>query len=226
MQRKAILALGLAVALGGSLQGTAAMAAEKMITSEPVETTAVIEIPGPTHYKSVPRADVLGAGVNLFSTNLLLGASPSLIGGRAPGVNLGITANALDLRADMGLGPNFELGTGLAYVSTTPWMGQLNMTGKWGLVQNRPLSIAGIGGVALTADPNGLVNIGLVVGVPLTSAFMIGSNPLVLTVAPQYNIGWNSGNLIARVPAGLFSNLGFGLGSSLKVTNNLFFIAD
>ncbi|HBN09564.1 MAG TPA: hypothetical protein DD435_13245 [Cyanobacteria bacterium UBA8530] len=226
MQRKAILALGLAVALGVSLQGTAATAQEPMITSEPAEVATTIEMPGPTQYKSVPRADVLGAGVNLFSTNLLLGASPGLIGGRAPGVNFGVTANALDLRADMGLSPNFELGTGLSYMSTTPWMGQLNMTGKWALIQNQPLSISGLGGVALTADPNGLVNIGLVVGAPLTSAFMIGSNPLVLTVAPQYNIGWNSGNLSAQIPAGLVANLGFGLGTSLGITDNLFFIAD
>lgn len=226
MRAKVLLAFGLAATLGVAVP----VSAQPMITSQP-QTAAVepMAIEGPTRYIAVPRADVLPQGANVLSSNLLLGAAPlGLSPGNAPGVNLFVSANALALRGDFGIAPNTELGTGIAYVATNPWIGQLNLTGKYSVLPSAvsPIGVAGLGGFVLTSDANGLANVGLVLGVPLTSSFILGANPFVISLVPQVNLGWFSSNLSSATPGGFGSNFGMGFGAMYGITNNLYVLAD
>lgn len=231
MRAKGLFALGLAATLGLAIPVQASdTVAQRMITSQATPAAVeAAEIAGPTRYIAVPRADVLSVGSNVISTNILLGAAPvGLSPGNAPGVNLFVGANALAMRADFGIAPNTELGTGIAYVATNPWIGQLNLTSKYSILSETvaPIGLAGVGGFLLTSDANGLANLGLVLGIPLTRTLLLGANPLVLTLAPQVNMGWVSSNLSTARPGGFGANLGMGFGGMFGVTNNLYVLAD
>ncbi|MGE5708244.1 MAG: hypothetical protein ACM3YO_07915 [Bacteroidota bacterium] len=229
--KKGIL-LGMAATIGLASPALAATkTAQRMITSQPTAAATILTgIPGPTRYRAVQRSEVLPQGATVVSGNLLFGASPSgLVSGNAPGINLGITANALEARADMGLGPNFELGTGIGYIAATPWIGQLNMTGKFGIMggAGSPFALAGIGGLGIISDQNGIANVGFVLGAPISTTLMVGAaNPLMLTAAPQVSLGWISPNTPAGIAGGMQTNLGLGLGGAFGITDALFAIVD
>lgn len=218
--------------LAGSLcLGVAPDAQAQMRTSVGTVAVPVVssQMSGPTRLYSVPRAQVLGLGSNLISASLGIGSIG--IGSSPMGIGIsGISGNAVNFRADMGMGPNFELGTGIGVVATTPWRGRLDVSGKWGLMQegNAIASIASMAGGVLEVDANGTPNIGLQVGLPITKMFAFTDmNQLGISVVPSWNLGLlNAPTLIGGTSAGLFNFFGVGLGADLSLLPTVHLLAD
>ncbi|HEY9854427.1 MAG TPA: hypothetical protein V6D05_01730 [Stenomitos sp.] len=226
MLGKNLLALGLAGTLLVGLSGAA--------NAEMRPSTSTMAVPvvnpsqaGPTRLYSVPRADVLGTGTNLMSVSLGIGS----IGiGPAP-VGIGIASvsgNALNLRADMGMSPGFELGTGIGVIATAPWRGRLDMSGKWAWLNEGAAiaSVAGLAGGVLEIDANGTPSLGLQVGLPVSKLFPFGVGQLVgLSVVPTWNLGLlSAGSAVGAT--GPFNFFGLGLGADLMLVPNLHLLAD
>jgi len=229
MRGKLLLTLGLAGAFTVGLARTAGAA--EMITSTTTVTVPVVAAApaGPTRLYSVPTAQTLGLGNNLVSANLFVGGVGLAPGPVGIGIS-GVSGNALNLQADMGLSPNFELDTGVGMVATTPWRGRLNLSGKWGWMQEGPaiVSLAGLAGGIVEIDANGVPNLGLQLGLPISKLFAFGgANYLGLSVVPNWNLGFlNAPQVIGGVAPGAFNYFGLGLGADLSVIPNLHVLAD
>ncbi len=176
---------------------------------------------GPTNYYSVPRAYVRPGGNNLVGTTLYLGQG-----------NIGLPTNALGLRAEMGMGNNFQLDTGIAAVTAIPWRGYLSMAGKWGLMREGGASFASISGLVgglLAVDVNGQPSLGLQLGLPISHMFAFNRvNSLNLSLVPAFNMGvWNASALL---PGGAWpfssSFVSLGLGADFAILQNLHIIGD
>lgn len=228
MLTKSMFALTLA---GGMALCLAPAANAQMKTSVSTIQVPVVtaQAPGPTRYYAVPRANVLGANTNLLSANLFLGGV-----GVGPGpVGIGISSisgNAFSLRAEMGMGNNFELGTGIGVLATAPWRGRLDLSGKWGLLSEGQ-AIAGIAGLAggiLEVDANGTPNLGLQVGLPISKLFAFNEvNTLGLTLVPSWNLGvLNIPASLVGAASGPVNFFGMGLGADLGLMPNLHLLAD
>lgn len=235
-------ALGAAVAATLGL-GCALPAHAQMVTSQTTVTnnpaTSIQPVVGPTRFFIIPRADLLPAGQAVTSANLQLstsapvGVAPGL-GARnatSPGLGLGFgyTGNALSLSNEMTVGPALQLDTGLSAFATTPWMGSLNVAGKLGLAQMQfgsPINFAGIGGVALNLDANGVPSLGFTLGVPISTT--VGLTPMNrFTLAAYPN--WGTGLMTPGTPAAAFiptTRFALGLGGALTLTDTLALIAD
>lgn len=177
---------------------------------------------GPTSYYSVPRGYVRPAGNNLVSTTLYLGSSGQI----------GLPTNALGLRAEMGMGSNFQLDTGIAAITAVPWRGYLSLGGKWGLMREGGSAFATISsmfGGLLAVDANGQPSLGLQLGLPISRVFAFNRvNTLGLSLVPAMNLGvWNASALL---PGGAWpfasSFVSLGLGADFAVTNQLHLIGD
>lgn len=226
MLGKNLLALGLAGTLTVGLSEAAN--AQMRTSTETVAVPVVSAQPaGPTRLYSVPRADVLGAGNNLMSANLFIGG----IGlGPAP-VGIGVSSisgNALNLRSEMGMSPGFELGTGIGVIATTPWRGRLDLSGKWGWMQEGAAiaSVAGLAGGVLEVDANGTPSLGLQLGVPISKLLPFGAGQMLgLSLVPTWNLGLlNTASALGA--AGPFNFFGLGLGADLMLIPNLHLLAD
>ncbi len=233
MRAKKWLALGLSGTLGVAL---ALPANAQMRTSEsalriPVVTGLVM--PGPTRVFTVPQGNVLGLGNNIISTSVFLGATAAAPLGGQPAVGLGISGNALNLRAQMGISDNFELGTGIGYIAGTPWQGQLDMVGKWAFMNEGAgmgiASVAGLAGGLLSVDANGNPALGIQLGLPISKMFAFNDvNFLNLTVYPNYNLGILQPTTLlpgGAQPAPL-NFLALGIGGSVGMTDRLQLLAD
>lgn len=226
MLGKNLLALGLAgtLTVGLSEAANAQMRTSTGTVAVPVVTA---QPAGPTRLYSVPRADVLGVGNNLMSANLFIGG----IGlGPAP-VGIGISSisgNALNLRSEMGMSPGFELGTGIGVIATTPWRGRLDLSGKWGWMQEGAAiaSVAGLAGGVLEVDANGTPSLGLQLGVPISKVLPFGAGQMLgLSMVPTWNLGLLN-TATALGAAGPFNFFGLGLGADLMLIPNLHLLAD
>lgn len=226
-----VLAGGMALCLAPAAHAQAAAPNTSMRTSvQTVQVPVVSDQPaGPTRYYSVPRANVLQGNTSLMSANLFLGGV-----GLGPGpVGIGIssvTGNAFSLRAEMGMGNNFELGTGIGVLTTAPWRGRLDLSGKWGLLSEGQ-AIAGVAGLAggiLEVDANGTPNLGLQVGLPVSKLFAFNDvNTLGLTVMPSWNLGiLNMPATMVGAASGPVNFFGMGLGADLGLLPNLHLLAD
>lgn len=229
MLGKNLLALGIAGTVG--LGMAQAANAQAVTSSQTVAVPVMTANPaGPTRLWSVPRADVLGVGTNVVSADLSLGGL-----GLAPApVGVGISSingNALNLRAEMGMANNFELGTGIGIIASAPWQGRLDLSGKWGLLQEGSAiaSVAGLAGGILEVDANGVPSLGLQLGVPISKRLPIGGGGqyVGLSVVPNWNLG------VLNVPANLgmaapgpFNFFGLGLGADLALVPSLHILAD
>lgn len=233
MLAKTLAVLGLAATVGAML--TPAAFAQAMVTSTNTVNVPVVRntVPGPTRYWTVPRTDILAPGTNLVSADLLLGgtAASPIANSAAPAVGFGLTANETSLSAQLGLAPNFEMDAGLGYISSTPWIGALNLGGKYGFMQEGSggsiIGLAGWANLGLNSDANGVSNLSLQLGIPIQKTFLIGGAvPLAVTAMPDLNLAY----LGANVPAGLASvntsSLGLGLGADLGITDALHAIVD
>lgn len=220
----------LASGLAGSLTlGLTPPAQAQMRTSTGTVAVPVLssQPAGPTRLYSVPRAQVLGLGSNLISASVAIGS----VGiGPAP-VGIGISSingNAVNLRADMGMGPNFELGTGIGVVGTAPWRGRMDISGKWSLLQEGSAiaSIASLAGGILEVDANGTPNLGLQLGLPITKMFAFNNvNTLGISIVPSWNLGLISATPLAG-GTGLFNFFGMGMGADFAVLPTLHLLAD
>lgn len=226
MLGKNLLALGLAgtLTVGLSEAANAQMRTSTGTVAVPVVTA---QPAGPTRAYSVPRADVLGVGNNLMSANLFIGGiglGPSPVG---IGVS-SISGNALNLRSEMGMSPGFELGTGIGVIATTPWRGRLDLSGKWGWMQEGAAiaSVAGLAGGVLEVDANGTPSLGLQLGVPISKLFPFGAGQMFgLSLVPTWNLGLLN-TATALGAAGPFNFFGLGLGADLVLVPNLHLLAD
>lgn len=228
MLGKNLLALGLA---GSLMVGLSEAANAEMRTSTGAvavpTVTATQPAAGPTRLYSVPRADVLSAGTNLMSVDLGIGGI-----GLAPApVGIGIASvsgNSLNLRADMGMSPGFELGTGIGVIATAPWRGRLDLSGKWAWLHEGAAiaSVAGLAGGVLEVDANGTPSLGLQLGMPVSKLFPFGAGQLLgLSVVPTWNLGLlNTAPVVGA--AGPFNFFGLGLGADLMLVPNLHLLAD
>lgn len=226
MLGKNMLVLGLA---GTLLVGLSEAASAQMqpSTGAVAGPLTAMQTAGPTRLYSVPRANVLDMGTNLMSANLFLGGI-----GIAPGpVGVGISSvkgNALNLRADMGTAPGFELGMGIGAVATAPWRGRLDMSGKWAWAPESVNSagVAGLAGGILEIDANGAPSLGLQVGVPISKLLRFGEGQLVgLSLVPSWNLGLLNAARAVGSP-GPFNFFGLGLGADLLLIPNLHFLVD
>ena len=218
--------------LAGSLaMGVAPPALAQMKTSVSTVNVPIVSTQpaGPTRIYSVPRAQVLATGTNLVTASIGIGG---LGVGTVPmgyGIN-GISSNAMNLRADMGLQPNFELDTGLGVLATTPWLGRLDVSGKWSLLQEGSAiaSVAGLAGGVLEVDANGQPSLGFQIGLPITKLFAFNNvNLLNLSVVPSWNLGFLTPPAIIGVPtAGLLNFFGLGLGADFTVLPRMHLLAD
>ncbi len=227
MLGKNLLALGLAGTLTVGLAETANAQMRTSTSTVAVPVVSVAQQAGPTRIYSVPRADVLGAGTNLMSLNLGIGG----IGIAPAPVGVGISSvagNNLNLRADMGMSPGFELGTGIGVIATAPWRGRLDLSGKWAWMQEGAAiaSIAGLAGGVLEIDANGNPSLGLQVGIPISKMFPFGAGQMLgLNLVPTWNLGLL--NTAAAVGAtGPFNFFGLGMGADLLLIPNLHLLAD
>lgn len=177
---------------------------------------------GPTSNFSVPRGYVRPGGNNLVSTTLYLGSAGQF----------GLPTNALGLRAEMGMGGNFQLDTGIAAITAVPWRGYLSMGGKWGLMQEGGAAFATVSsmfGGLLAVDANGQPSLGLQLGLPLSRVFAFNRvNTLGLSLVPALNLGvWNAQSLLPGGAWPYASNfVSLGLGADFAVTNQLHLIGD
>jgi hypothetical protein len=208
----------------------------QMRTSERTLSVPVVSgmvSPGPTRLFTVPRANVLGLGVNLISTSIFLGATAAAPIGGQPAVGLGIASNALNLRASMGMSDTFELNTGIGYIAGTPWQGQLDMTGKWAFMSEGAgagiASVAGLAGGVLSVDANGNPALGIQLGVPISKMFAFNDvNFFNLTLYPNYNLGLLQPAAIlpgGRQP-GTLNFLALGIGGTVGINDRLHLLAD
>lgn len=214
---------GAALVLGGGAAGAQQEPASQL-------TTPVIapQPEGPTRLYSVPRANVLGLGTNLMSMNLFVGGMGLAVGPVGLGIS-NVTGNALNVRADMGMGENLELGTGIGVVSATPWRGRLDLSGKWGLMREGPsvASVAGLIGGVLEVDANGAPGLGLQVGLPVTKLFAFNPlNTLGVTLMPTWNLGVFNTAATSAGLAGPFNFFGLGIGADYQVLRELHVLAD
>lgn len=232
MRAKKRLALGLAATLGVAM---ALPAQAQMTTSErtlSVPVSAGMVAPGPTRLFSVPRANVLGLGNNVISTSIFLGATAASPVAAQPAVGLGIASNALNLRAQMGMSDTFELNTGIAYIAGAPWMGQLDVSGKWGFMDEglgAIASLAGMAGGVLSVDANGTPALGLQLGLPISKLFAFNDvNFFNLTLYPNYNLGVLQPTAI--LPGGespsFLNFLALGIGGTVGLNERLHLLAD
>lgn len=232
MRAKTLLAIGLAGTLGIAM---ALPANAQMRTSEGMRTVTMapgLMMPGPTRVFTVPQGNVLGLGNNIISTSIFLGATAAAPLGGQPALGLGIANNALNLRAQMGMSDNFELGTGIGYIAGTPWQGQLDLTGKWAFM-NESLgavaSVAGLAGGVLSVNANGTPALGIQLGVPISKMFAFNDvNFLNLTLYPNYNLGLLQPSTLlpgGAQPAPL-NFLALGIGGTVGMTDRLHLLAD
>ncbi|HEY9855574.1 MAG TPA: hypothetical protein V6D05_07545 [Stenomitos sp.] len=177
---------------------------------------------GPTTNFSVPRAYVRPGGNNLVGTTLYLGSQGAA----------GLPTNALGLRAEMGMGGNFQLDTGIAAITAVPWRGYLSMAGKWGFLREGGPALASISGMfggLLAVDANGIPSLGLQFGLPISKMFVFNRyNSLNFSLVPAFNLGvWNAAALI---PGGAWpyssSFVSLGLGADFAFLPNLHLIGD
>lgn len=233
MRAKKLLAVGLAGTLGVvlSLPANAQMRTSERTIQVPVASGMVS--PGPTRIFTVPQANVLGIGNNIISTTVFLGATAAVPVGGQPALGLGIANNALNLRAQMGMTDNFELGTGIGYIAGTPWQGQLDLVGKWSLMSEGVglgfASVAGLAGGVLSVDANGNPALGVQLGVPISKTFAFNDvNFLNLTLYPNYNLGILQPAAI--LPGGVqpapLNFLALGIGGTIGMTDRLHLLAD
>lgn len=233
MRAKKLLAIGLAGTLGVAL---ALPAQAQMRTSERTISVPVVSgmvSAGPTRLFTVPQANVLGLGNNLISTSIFLGATAAAPIGGQPAVGLGISSNALNLRAQMGMTDNFELNTGIGYIAGTPWQGQLDVSGKWAFMSEGDgmafASIAGLAGGLLSVDANGNPALGIQLGLPVSKMFAFNDvNFFNLTLYPNYNLGLLQPSAI--LPGGArpspLNFFAFGIGGAVGLTDRLHLLAD
>lgn len=232
MRASKLLAIGLAGTMGVAL---ALPAQAQMRTSERTLSVPVVSgmvSPGPTRVFTVPQANVLGLGNNLISTSIFLGATAAAPLGGQPAIGLGISSNALNLRAQMGMSDNFELNTGIGYIAGTPWQGQLDVSGKWALLSEAGgaiASVAGLAGGVLSVNANGSPALGVQLGVPISKMFAFNDvNFLNLTLYPNYNLGLLQPAAIlpgGAQPAPL-NFLALGIGGTVGMTDRLHLLAD
>lgn len=177
---------------------------------------------GPTNYFAVPNAYVRPTGNNLVGTTLYLGQ----------GAQVGFPTNALGVRAEMGMGNNFQMDMGIAAVTAVPWRGYLNLGGKWGLMREGGASFASISGMVgglLAVDANGQPALGMQLGLPISRLFSFNPvNSLNLSLVPAFNLGlWNASALL---PGGAWpyssSFVSLGLGADFALLRNLHLLAD
>lgn len=224
----------LVVALAGSIGLLTAQAADAQVrTSERVIRVPVtdgVRLAGPTRYWAVPRANVLDSGANIMSGSLFLGANVNPAFAGAPGLGIGVTGNAVNLNASMGMGNNFELSTGLGILAATPWMGRLDVAGKWAWMEEGPsiLSLAGLVGGVLQVDANGTPGIGVQVGVPISKTFAFSEvNYLNATLYPNWNMGVLNPATAVVTPGTQTSNFfGLGIGADLALSRQLHLLFD
>ncbi len=233
MRAKKLLAMGLAGSLGIvlSLPAQAQMQMSERTLSVPV--VAGMVSPGPTRLFTVPRANVLGLGVNLISTSIFLGATAAAPLGGQPAVGLGIASNALNLRASMGMSDTFELNTGIGYIAGSPWQGQLDVTGKWAFMSEGAgagiASVAGLAGGVLSVDANGNPALGIQLGLPISKMFAFNDvNFFNLTLYPNYNLGLlqPAAILPGGAQPGTLNFLALGIGGTVGMTDRLQLMAD
>jgi hypothetical protein len=232
MRAKKLLAIGVTGTLGAVLALPASAQMRGSETLLPVSVVSGMASAGPTRVFTVPQANVLGLGNNLISTSIFLGATAATPIGGQPAVGFGIANNALNLRAQMGMADNFELGTGIGYIAGTPWQGQLDVTGKWALMSEGMgalASVAGLAGGVLSVDANGQPALGLQLGVPISKFFAFNDiNFLNLTLYPNYNFGILQPAAI--LPGGAQpSNLNFfalGIGGAIGMNERIHLLAD
>lgn len=229
--------MGLAIGMAGVLGvGLSLPASAQMIGSEgsllPISAVSAMNAVGPTRIFSVPRANVLGLGNNLISTSIFLGATAATPLGGQPAVGFGIANNGLNLRAQMGMGDNFELGTGIGYIAGTPWQGQLDMTGKWAFMNEGVgalASVSGLAGGVLSVDANGRPSLGIQVGLPVSKLFAFNDvNFLNLTLYPNYNLGLlNAGAILpGGTQASALNFFALGIGGAVGMNDRLQLLAD
>ncbi|HEY9899773.1 MAG TPA: hypothetical protein V6D00_11375 [Pantanalinema sp.] len=225
------LAGGMALCLASAANAQGAAPGTSMKTSVSMVQVPVVSAQeaGPTRYYAVPRASVLSANTNLLSANLFLGGVGIGPGPVGIGIN-SVSGNAFNLRAEMGMGNNFELGTGIGVLATAPWRGRLDLSGKWGLLSEGQ-AIAGVAGLAggiLEVDANGTPNLGLQVGLPISKLFAFnGVNTLGLTLVPSWNLGvLNMPATMVGAASGPVNFFGMGIGADLGLMPNLHLLAD
>ena len=194
---------------------------------------------GPTRFFIIPKADVLPSGTAVTSLNLQLstiapGQVMPGIGTPTPsspglGLGFGYGGNALDLSNQTAMGSLFELDTGISAYATTPWQGRVDVAGKLGLLQQKLgslASVAGMAGVALNVNANGMPSLGFTVGVPVTTTLSLSPmNHLTLSAYPNWGTGLVAPGLIQTgvIPPTRFA---LGLGGSLTLTDTVMLLAD
>lgn len=191
---------------------------------------AAVQPVGPTSTWTVPMAYTLPAGTRQISTNLMLGATgltPMFAG--APGVSVGVVGNAINFHADSAIDGRTEIGAGLSAAATAPWRGALDVEGKRELMleglRGAPLSVGAVAGAIFDVDANGVPDIGLQIGVPLTkSVSLTGGNLLTVSVEPNWNVGAMGAR--GKTPLAPINNLGLGLGMDLALTPAAHVLAD
>lgn len=208
----------LAIGLAGLMVGLVALPASAQVR----RTVSPAPIAGPTRFYAVPKAELLAPGVGVFSSGLFL-AAPGMWAG-----NLGLMANGLSLRSQIGL-PNFQLDSGLSAASIAPWSGQLSLAGKWGILQGTSgiiSSVSALAGGVLALDVNGRPLLGLQLGLPISGVFAFNPvNTLGITLFPAYNLG-----AVQALPVGLqpvaLNYLSLGVGTDFSLSRNLHVLAD
>ncbi len=192
MRGKTLLAATLAGTLGIalSLPAEAQMRTSGRIAPRALGVSMVGN--GPTTLFTVPRAQTLGIGNNIVSTGVLLGGGTGFLG--VPGIGAGTMANSVNLGTQLGITDAFQLDMGIGGLNMGPtWAGRLNMAGKWGFFQEDAGALASISGLAggiLTVDPNGVPNLGVQLGLPISKMFGFGMDSyLGLSLYPNYNLG-------------------------------------
>ncbi|MBM3266925.1 MAG: hypothetical protein FJZ01_04675 [Candidatus Sericytochromatia bacterium] len=186
---------------------------------------------GPTRMWSVNSAVTLPEGVSLLGFDLRLGATglaPVFAG--APGVALGVIGTGLNVRADAAVTDGFEIGAGVGASATAPWRGRLDLHGKWNLmregVEGAWLTLGTLAGGQLEMDANGVPNLGLQVGMPITKVFPFTNiQYAAFTIQPNWNLGL-AGSAPGLAGIGGFNFLGLGVGLDLAMTERTHFLAD
>ncbi|MBU6429369.1 MAG: hypothetical protein KGR26_10185, partial [Cyanobacteria bacterium REEB65] len=179
---------------------------------------------------SVPMALTLPAGTRLLTTGLQLGSGGlATVFSGAPGVAIGIVGTGVDLHADAALSDVTEVGAGIAAMATAPWRGQLDVEAKRALtregVAGAPISLGAMAGALFAVNANGVPDIGLQVGLPVTKVLSFTrANYVAFTLDPN----WNLGALGAQSgkPATGINNLGLGFGVDLALNDVSHFLAD
>lgn len=192
MRGQKLLAVGLAGSLGIvlSLPAEAQMRTSARIV-EPRASLGMVGY-GPTTLFTVPRAQTLSIGNNIVSTGVLLGGGSGFLG--VPGIGSGTSANSVQLSTQLGISDAFQLDMGIGGLNMGPtWAGRLNLAGKWGFIREDMgafASLSGLAGGILTVDPNGVPNLGVQLGLPISKVFAFGRDSYFgLSLYPNYNLG-------------------------------------